>query len=242
MNPEDVPRSVGRYVLSDERVVIAARRHWASVLEPAATGIVTLPIAAALVVWLEPLIGSVAQVFWLLWFVAAGRTLWRFLEWRADIFVATDKRVLLVYGIIIRKVAMMPMRKVTDMNYSRSVAGRILGYGTFLMESAGQEQALREVNWVAEPDETYKRLCDTLFGSGGAGTKIPEEDTLPSDAAAPADEAPAVTTTGPAHNEVPPPPPPSRWDSYSTYSGAATQPIDTRRHGDDLPPSFPPDS
>lgn len=238
MNPEDVPRSVDRYVLADERVVIAARRHWASVLEPVLTGVITLPIAAALVAWLQPALGNAAQAIWLLWFAAAIRSAWRYLEWRADIFVATDKRVLLVYGLIIRKVAMMPMRKVTDMNYSRSVPGRIFGYGTFLMESAGQEQALREVKWVADPDNTYKKLCNTLFGSGGPGTKIPEEDRLPSDGP----EVASSDATGPRPAVATPPPPPSRWDSYS---GAATQPLQARTPGPGThgsPPSFPPAS
>ncbi|WP_052367162.1 PH domain-containing protein [Paraoerskovia marina] len=229
MRPEDVPASVRPYVLRDERVVIAARRHWASVAGPVGLAVVALPVAAMLVAWLEPIVGPLAQGFWVLWLLAAARAAWRCLEWRADIFVATDKRVLLVYGLIIRKVAMMPMRKVTDMNYSRSVPGRVLGYGTFLMESAGQEQALRKVDWVADPDATYQKLCDTLFGNGGPGTKVPEEDQLPSD---------TVAGDGPASGDAapPPPPPPSRWDSYS---GAATQPLQTSVPGEQ-PPSYPP--
>nr|WP_241744520.1 PH domain-containing protein [Cellulosimicrobium arenosum] len=89
------------------------------------------------------------------------------MEWRNEWFVATDKRLLLLYGLITHKVAMMPLKKVTDMNYGRSPTGRVLGYGQFLLESAGQDQALRKIDWVAQPDETYRRLCDTLFGPSG---------------------------------------------------------------------------
>ena len=32
-------------------------------------------------------------------------------------------------------VAMMPLLKVTDMTYDRSLLGRIVGYGTFVLES-----------------------------------------------------------------------------------------------------------
>ena len=45
--------------------------------------------------------------------------------------MATDKRFLLFFGFIRRKVAMMPLLKVTDMTYDRSLLGRIVGYGTF---------------------------------------------------------------------------------------------------------------
>ena len=89
---------------------------------------------------------------------------WKLAEWRHDWFVATDKRLLLFYGFITRKVSMMPLMKVTDMSYERSVPGRILGYGRFVMESAGQDQALHEVNWVPEPDEHYRAICAEIFG------------------------------------------------------------------------------
>jgi hypothetical protein len=33
---------------------------------------------------------------------------------------------------------MMPLTKVTDMSFQRSTLGRILGYGEFILESAGR--------------------------------------------------------------------------------------------------------
>ena len=59
----------------------------------------------------------------LFWWGAAGWLVWRVLNWRRDWFVATDKRFLLFYGFIRRKVAMMPLLKVTDMTYDRSLLG-----------------------------------------------------------------------------------------------------------------------
>ena len=59
---------------------------------------------------------------------------------------------------------MMPFIKVTDMSYHRTVPGRIFGYGEFILESAGQEQALRKVEWVPHPDATYRIICAEIFG------------------------------------------------------------------------------
>ena len=59
---------------------------------------------------------------------------------------------------------MMPLAKVTDMSYNRSPLGRLLGYGTFVMESAGQDQALHRVEWVPDPDQTYRAICAEIFG------------------------------------------------------------------------------
>ena len=83
-----------------------------------------------------------------------------------DWFVATDKRFLLFYGFIRRRVAMMPLLKVTDMTYDRSILGRILGYGNFVLESAGQDQALSNIDHVPDADTHYRAICTQLFGPG----------------------------------------------------------------------------
>ena len=52
-------------------------------------------------------------------------------EWSEDYFVVTSERMLQASGVFVRKIAMMPLVKVTDMTFRRSTMGRILGYGTF---------------------------------------------------------------------------------------------------------------
>lgn len=159
-------RILHRYLLDDEQVVVATRHHWAKLLEPAATTVA----AFLLVAWasgpLERLVGETALLVWWLWLAVLGRLVWKALEWRNEWFVATDRRLLMTYGLVTYKVAMMPLRKVTDMNYARSPFGRVMGYGQFLLESAGQDQAMREIDWLPDPDRAYRRICDTIFGPG----------------------------------------------------------------------------
>jgi hypothetical protein len=71
---------------------------------------------------------------------------------------------MLVSGIIARKVAMMPLAKLTDMSYKRSTIGVLLGYGTFVLESAGQDQALSRIDYVPRPDELFREISELLFG------------------------------------------------------------------------------
>ena len=71
-----------------------------------------------------------------------GWVIWRVVDWWFDRFILTNKRVMVVGGLITRKVAMMPLLRVTDMKYEQSPLGRMLNYRTFVLESAGQEQAL----------------------------------------------------------------------------------------------------
>ena len=117
-------RILDRYVLGDERVVVAIRHHWGRMIEPVLTTLIGLLIAS----WISanaPIEASALPlVLWWLWFALVLRLLWKALEWRNEWFVATDKRLLMTYGLITHKVAMMPLRKVTDMNYARSPLGR----------------------------------------------------------------------------------------------------------------------
>jgi hypothetical protein len=57
--------------------------------------------------------------------------------WWIERIVITDKRVMLAQGFFVHKIAMMPLTKVTDLTFERSIRGRLLGYGTLIVESAG---------------------------------------------------------------------------------------------------------
>ncbi|GAA1740777.1 hypothetical protein GCM10009809_40410 [Isoptericola hypogeus] len=168
-------RHLRRYVLPHEHVVVATRRHWARLLEPIATTVAAFLLIGAIVMSTPVDVRDTVQWLWVLWFVAAGRLAWLWLEWRYEWFVATDKRLLLLYGLVVHRVAMMPLKKVTDMGYSRSPVGQVLGYGRFDMESAGQDQALRTIRYVPHPDATYRTLCDTIFTPGHRD----DDDDLP---------------------------------------------------------------
>jgi hypothetical protein len=158
------PDGLGRYLLDGERIVTAVHQHWAKVAEPVASLVAGLVLVLVLDSYLPAGLGLMADLLWWAWFVLVGRGVWKVLERQHDWFVATDKRLILTYGLITQRVAMMPLTKVTDMSYNRSPLGRLLGYGTFVMESAGQDQALHRVGWVANPDHTYRAICAEIFG------------------------------------------------------------------------------
>ena len=59
---------------------------------------------------------------------------------------------------------MMRISKITDMRYTRGALGEILGFAQIIIESAGQEQALRDLPYLSDPLENYRRLCEVIFG------------------------------------------------------------------------------
>ena len=158
-----VPQGLTPILLPGERLVAAVHAHWAKQIEPVASTVGALVVAAWIDSNLTAKTQSVGTIVWLLALAVAVRLAWRLLEWRHDWFVATDKRLLLRYGLVTHKVAMMPLMKVTDMSYQRTIPGQLLGYGKFVMESAGQDQALRVVSWVPDSDRIYRSICSEIF-------------------------------------------------------------------------------
>ena len=82
-----------------------------------------------------------------------------------EFFLVTEHRVMLITGVLNRNVAMMPVAKVTDIALERSLGGRMLGYGEFILESAGQKQALRNVGHMPYPEQLYFEVSSVIFGS-----------------------------------------------------------------------------
>ena len=152
-----------RYLLRSEDQVFWVRRHWVS-LASAGGRLALFWFTGLLVLWLVNsvtvlrsllVIFFVGTLVWFAWIVAA---------WYVERFVVTTKRVLLVSGIISRKVAIMPLVKVTDLTYEQSGFGRLLDYGSFIIESAGQQQALSRVDYLPDPNLRYHQLSELLFG------------------------------------------------------------------------------
>lgn len=122
--------------------------------------------------------GAVAGLLTIAFLLTLAWLGWQVAEWRFDRFVVTDKRVVLISGLLTRRVAMMPLIKVTDMTYERSFLGQLLGYGAFVMESAGQDQALHRIDHVPRPDEVAHQMFTLLFGAP-AGAPLPTGEPQP---------------------------------------------------------------
>lgn len=157
------PAEVNKYLLPHEEQVITVRRHPAILIGPIAITLAGLVIAVVLSDTLLRHQSSVLMIVWILWGLLALYLIWKAALWAVDYFVVTSHRMLLAEGLITRKVAMMPLVKVTDMSFERSFLGRIFGYGTFILESAGQDQALRAVDHIPYPEQLYLEVCGLIF-------------------------------------------------------------------------------
>lgn len=179
--------TASRYLASDERIVLSVRRHWIVVVGATAAAIVAIFVAGTIgwvaspsdgAAWLDNALGIVALVF-------AARAGWRLWQWWVDRIIVTDQRIFEVSGVLTRKVASMPLARVTDMTYRRSILGRLLGYGDFIVESAGQEQALGRIERIPHPDDFYRKITSLVtaglpsLADEGDFVAVDEEDTGP---------------------------------------------------------------
>lgn len=160
---DSAPGSVSRFLLPHEHQVITVRKHPAVLLKPVSLVLGGLIVAGALSNTIAKESSTVLAVIWWAWLLLLVYLVWQVAEWSVDYFVVTNQRMVYTYGLITRKVAMMPLGKVTDMSFQRSPAGRMLGYGKFVLESAGQDQALREINHIPYPEQVYLEVCGMLF-------------------------------------------------------------------------------
>ncbi|SRR6266567_3378598 len=164
MASKNEPAGVDRYLLPREVRVATVRRHPAVLLVPSAQAVAGLLVAFVLTATV--LRGHGAMLIWIvwgLWGVLMLRLVWEAINWAVDYFVITSERILLTSGVFTRSVAMMPLSKVTDMSFHRSFAGRLLGYGDFVVESAGQDQALRRIDRIPYPEQLYLVVCGRIF-------------------------------------------------------------------------------
>ncbi len=167
------PSSIARYLIPDERAEIETRRHWMILARPVLASLAAIAIAMFLLSS-DPYSEVMRNVVALTLLGVAGYLGYQILEWRLDQFVVTNRRVLLVSGVLTKKTAVMPLLKVTDLTYEQTPLARILGYGTFIFESAGQEQALSRVSHLpGGPRQLYKQISELLFNYTGIAAPPP---------------------------------------------------------------------
>jgi uncharacterized membrane protein YdbT with pleckstrin-like domain len=158
------PRDPDEYLLDTERRVIRIRRHWAVLLWDTFEAAALLAICVLVSYLLPPALYIGQNILWYVALLVVLRFAYVVMEWWVERLVVTDKRFVMTTGVFTTKVLMMPISKVTDLSYVRSATGRMMGYGTMVVESAGQIQALNRIDYIPRPEEFYDTISELVFG------------------------------------------------------------------------------
>jgi uncharacterized membrane protein YdbT with pleckstrin-like domain len=129
-------------LVEGERVVVHKHPHWKMLIVPVLVFLVTVGLGAFLaalvsaqswaqVAWIAIAVVGVALIVWL--------TLVPLVRWRTTHFVVTTRRVLVREGVLSRQGIDIPMTRVNSVQFRHTIAERMLGCGTLVIESASDE-------------------------------------------------------------------------------------------------------
>ena len=160
------PREIDEYLLPTERRVIRVRQHWAVMANDLTLTGLFLLLMVVIQSYL-PQSALIDNLTFYLSLAAVARFTVKTILWWIERIIITDKRVMLARGLLTHKLAMMPLSKVTDLTFERTLNGRMLGYGSIIVESAGQVQGLDRIDYMPRPEEIYEALSELIFGEKG---------------------------------------------------------------------------
>jgi uncharacterized membrane protein YdbT with pleckstrin-like domain len=159
--------ALSRKLLNDgEHVVLSTRTHVKALLLPA----VVLILVAGLGGYLSSLPNGDHAGVWRLvtWVVAGMFIVWfvvaPFLQWLLTTYTFTSRRLITRTGVLTRRGHDIPLNRISDISYEKSLVDRIFGCGTLVVSDASElgRVELRDIPHVEQAqltvsDELYHR-------------------------------------------------------------------------------------
>jgi hypothetical protein len=187
-----VPPALAKYLLPDEHMVVAVRRHPAVLIPPLAAAL-GAPFAALAISLILRGSRALHVAVWILVVLLFLRLAVVIVGWTANYLVLTQRRILLLSGVFTRQVTTVPLTKITDVRLRRYLAGRLTGYGDLIIEAADGTRLL--VDYLPYPEQLYLELAGLIFPRAS-----PDDET-------PAGEPSRNPDDGPDEDPFPPFPP-----------------------------------
>ena len=139
------------------------RRHVTILFGPILLTIFGLAAAAALSIISVRGNGLLMGVIWLAWLVLFLRLIWKILGWSVEyVFVASD-RIILVSGILRRRINAIWLAQVTAIELRRSAVSIAFGYGELVFHSQCPDAAMIAFDYMPYPYELFLELCELAF-------------------------------------------------------------------------------
>ncbi|AQP44521.1 membrane-flanked domain protein [Tessaracoccus flavus] len=156
--------------IEGERVIDEVRKHWAATFWWYCLAGLSLPLFVSMV-WARGL-------FWIplaLGLAALSVGLWKIHVAYMDRFVITNMRVFRVNGVFNTNLATMPMSRILDISMKQPFLGQLCGYGHFVFETAAQDQGLRDITFVGDP-QRRDLIIQRVIARAGLRTKMQMDD------------------------------------------------------------------
>jgi uncharacterized membrane protein YdbT with pleckstrin-like domain len=151
---------------ADEHVVIHTRTHIKAMILPALAFVL---IAAAVGVG-AALIPREARPFGQLAIAVLGVVLavWLvlvpFLRWLATTYTITNRRLIMRSGVLTKVGKDLPLNRINEVSYERSLSDRILGCGSLVVQTAAEDGTV-VLHDVPDVEQVNLEMTQLLFGS-----------------------------------------------------------------------------
>jgi uncharacterized membrane protein YdbT with pleckstrin-like domain len=162
-----------KFVNEGEEIVVDLRPHWSFFGGPVTAFVATLVLAILarnLPEWVRLAILALAVVA-LVWCAA------RYARWVTTNFVVTTDRLIYRHGVFAKRGQEVPLERLNDVSFHRTLIQRLVGAGDLLIESGG-ERGQQPFNHIAHPERlqnlihreienAQKRDADRIAGRRG---------------------------------------------------------------------------
>lgn len=136
----------------DEKVLLVTRLHVITIIIP------FIFLFLALLI-LPEFVDAAVVISVLIFFGLFG--LWKILVRIKNLWIVTNKRVIDESGVITLHVKESPLHKINNVDYRQGLMGRLLGYGTILIQTAAGSGAT-EYNYLEKPGKLKDVITDAI--------------------------------------------------------------------------------
>lgn len=160
------PDYLAQRLIETEEVIFATRLHSIRILPRVLLWLGSV-LLAVLVTFLVPDSAiMVSAPLWILVSPAAFCYMFvRLWSWTSEWYIATNARMIHVRVFLFTDDKLQPMSQVTDLTHKVEFWGEVFGYGTFIFETAGQNQAFDKLPYVPQSHRLYRELMRAKFGN-----------------------------------------------------------------------------
>lgn len=176
-----------KHLARGEQVDLELRTHIKEIFLPLVIGIVTIVVALAGSIWFSDKgwSGWLTLALWILAvIVLCVVVLVPILRWLTTIYVITNRRLITRRGIINKAGRDIPLYRINDVSYEKSLMDRFFGCGTLIVSDASEQSGVRLLD-VPHVEDVQVRLNELLYhqddGGDDDGTFPPNDPRTPRD-------------------------------------------------------------
>lgn len=159
---EELPTWIQEKIRGDEQLHGVIRKAWPHAIPPVLSFVGLLLLAWPLLLHATGATLGIGIAIWLIAGVAVIIWFMKHIRWA---LVLTDKRFVRLTGVLQLQSRAIDRSKITDFSTIRTLRGRIFGFWSFKVETAGQDQAFNHEGLLAGRRE----VCNYFDGHLGSG-------------------------------------------------------------------------